>query len=496
MTDYDKLKAILSDRWQRLSKLYWITDKEGNTIKFVPNEFQVDLYDNLWNLNVILKARQLGMSTFIVLFMLDVCLFNSNMNAGIIDATLPDAKKKLKKAKFAYDRLPIELQNSIKLVKDNEQELRFSNGSVITADTTFRGDTLQLLHISEYAKICKTEPIKAEEIRTGALNAVAKGQTVFIESTAEDGEGHFFDLCKRAEELQKTETKLTELDYKFHFFPWWKNEEYELAPLDQNYQTKDEKEYFDTIGVEIGQELCNSKCQWYIKKSVDQKSDMKREYPSSSREAFESSTEDKYYREALIKMKAETPLRICEFPIEQGIEVDIDMDLGRRDYTSIIFSQTIAKELHIVDFLEEQGEALPFYIEAIKKLGYMIGTIWLPHDANNDLLSSEKNVCQQVIDFGYSAELVPKLAIETGINEVRKLLPRCWFRKSTTHKLLRHLEGYSKKWSRQLGVYTGPKHDEHSHAADAFRGLAVRYMDQTKKVENRVQTFKKKKYGY
>jgi hypothetical protein len=86
---------------------------------------------------------------------------------------------------------------------------------------------------------------------------------------------------------------------------------------------------------------------------------------------------------------------------------------------------------------------------------------------------------QQMQDvWGVSkVEIVPKLDIDVGINEVRKLLPKCWFRSSTTKALVDHLEMYQKKWNEVMAVYTGPKHNQHSHAADAFRYLATRYQE-------------------
>jgi hypothetical protein len=54
----------------------------------------------------IAKARQFGFSTEICMLILDDCLFRKNTGAAIIDATIGDAKKKLAKIKFAYDRLP------------------------------------------------------------------------------------------------------------------------------------------------------------------------------------------------------------------------------------------------------------------------------------------------------------------------------------------------------------------------------------------------------
>ena len=74
-----------------------------------------------------------------------------------------------------------------------------SNNSSIRVGTSLRSGTLQYLHISEYGKLCAQFPEKAREVRTGALNTVQAGQVVFIESTAEGQEGHFFDLCEARE---------------------------------------------------------------------------------------------------------------------------------------------------------------------------------------------------------------------------------------------------------------------------------------------------------
>jgi len=423
------------------------------------------------------------MSTFIELFIFDMCFFNDNITAGIIDATLPDAKKKLKKIKFAYEHLAEhmpslseQLKQARPIVKDNEQEIVLSNGSTIYADTTFRGDTVQILHISEYAKICKKDPIKADEIKAGALNSVALGQFVFIESTAEDGYGDFYEKCTRAETLEKQGSKLTELDYKFFFFPWWKQEEYKLEkPAGFGFSTAS-NEYFKELE-DKGVKLDDDQKFWYVKKKEDQGEDMRREFPSTAQEAWESADGDKYYKRIVIELRGNN--QVCEFPIEPGVVIDTDWDLGREDYTSIIFTQTVGKEIRVVDFLEGMGEALPFYNEQLIRKGYLWGKFYLPHDAANNLLSSEKNILQQMQDAwgAGNVEIVPKLDIDVGINEVRKLLPKMWFRKSTTEKLLEHIEKYSKKWSEAMGVYTGPKHDEHSHSADSLRGLAVRYQE-------------------
>ena len=54
-------------RW-RLNNLYWIADKEGRRVRFQMNWAQEALFNEMHHLNVILKARQLGFTTFIQLF--------------------------------------------------------------------------------------------------------------------------------------------------------------------------------------------------------------------------------------------------------------------------------------------------------------------------------------------------------------------------------------------------------------------------------------------
>lgn len=471
MNDQQKLGELLANQEWRLNNLYYIIDKNANKVRFEMNIFQEEVYKNLHYNNIILKSRQLGLSTFVEIFILDNLLFRSNITAGIIDATLPDAKKKLDKVKFAYENFALdyptlreEFLKIRKVVKSNEQEFELNNGSSVTADTTFRGSTIQILHISEYAKICKRDVIKAQEIKTGAFNAVGKGQYIFVESTAEDAEGHFYELSTQAEKLSIEKTELSPLDFKFFFFPWWKEVGYKLQlPIGGFVFSQESKEYFNLLETS-GIKLTDSQKYWYVKKKEVLNDDIKKEYPSTSLESFEASTEDKYYKKEMLAIRARN--QICEFDIQIGHEIDTYWDLGRSKdgYTSIIFLQTIGKELRIVDFLEGMDEHISFYAQELKKKQYFYGKVWLPHDSLYNLLGSEKTIFRQMQDFGFKCGVVKKLGEDIGINEVRKILPSCWFRKSTTVRLIEHLEKFSKKWNEQLGRYTGPREDEHIHA--------------------------------
>jgi len=288
--EFALVRANLSDREWRIDNLYWIKDKNGEAVKFGRNESQREFWDSMWFLNLILKDRQRGFSTLIAIFILDYCLFNSNTTAGIVDITLDDGKKKLAKIDFAYERLPELIKTAIPLKTNNKESIEFCNGSSVTVGTSHRGGTMQLLHISEMGKIAVRFPDRAREIRTGAMNTVAPGCFIFNESTAEGNSGEFYEDCQVARDLQDRKERLTELDYKFHFFGWWQGHENEIDPEGVLIPSELIK-YFSALEEATGFPLSERKRAWYAKKSAQQKDDMKREYPGTPDEAFEAAIE-------------------------------------------------------------------------------------------------------------------------------------------------------------------------------------------------------------
>ena len=100
-TDLEIAEKNLRNPLWRINNLYQIIDKEGKKCTFRLNWAQEELYKNLWYCNIILKARQLGISTFVGILFLDRCLFNSNVAAGIIAHTREDAEVFFKRIKFA-----------------------------------------------------------------------------------------------------------------------------------------------------------------------------------------------------------------------------------------------------------------------------------------------------------------------------------------------------------------------------------------------------------
>lgn len=465
-----------SVRW-RLNNLYWIVNKEGHAELFNMNWAQEALFNGMHYLNVILKARQLGFTTFIQIFMLDAALWNDNIRCGTIAHTLGDAITLFRdKVKFPYDNLPDVLRNRFPIVSSNATELLLANNSSIRVGTSLRSGTLQYLHVSEYGKLCAKFPEKAREVRTGALNTVQAGNLVFVESTAEGQEGHYYELCQVAQSKERVGTKLTELDFKFHFYPWWKSPEYQIDPTGVVVGEED-KRYFAKLQ-KLGIDLTDNQQAWYIKKAENQLSDMKREYPSTPQEAFEAAVEGAYYADELARIEAQG--RVGVYPANPKFLVHTAWDIGHHDYTAIWFFQKMAHRCRVVGYYEVAGEGLPYHALEAQKLaaanGWTLGSHIWPHDGRVTEWGSGKGRVEQALDIGLKVMIGADLSVDDGINAVRSTLPICEFDEGATAAGRKALASYRKEWDEDRGMWRDkPWHGWPSHGSDAFRYLAVSY---------------------
>ena len=78
------IKSRLGDPWWRLNNLYKIEDENGNLVTFKMRPAQRELFEQMHQKNIILKARQLGFSTAIDIYLLDQAIWHKNIKCGII----------------------------------------------------------------------------------------------------------------------------------------------------------------------------------------------------------------------------------------------------------------------------------------------------------------------------------------------------------------------------------------------------------------------------
>lgn len=163
-------------------------------------------------------------------------------------------------------------------------------------------------------------------------------------------------------------------------------------------------------------------------------------------------------------------------------------DLGRSDSTSIWFFRFGPQGLEVVDFYENHGQALSHYFNVLKarteERGYRYVRHYLPHDARAKTLSTQVSILDQFISkYGTGAvAILPALDVLDGIQAARALLesPIRFHSRCDESPLpgvasgLEALRAYRYAWDEVNKVFTRtPVHDWSSHAADAFRYLAL-----------------------
>ena len=394
-TDYKGLESIdprLADRVWRLNNLYTVIDEEGNLVRFKLRPAQLKLLSGIHYKNIILKARQLGFTTFICIFLLDYALFNQNKQIGIIAHTQGDATVIFKKVKIAWDNFPKALKESLRFgtLGDSRAEYEFTNGSVMRISTSLRSGTYQAILITEFGKLCSRFPEKADEIITGTLPAVPSKGLVFIESTAEGEEGHYYEMVNDARESQRLHRALTVKDYKFFFFPWYENPA-DVVSGEVEFP-REVEEYFDKIERTLDITLSKEQKNWYYITSKEQKGKMKQEHPSTPDEAFLTSG-NKLFEGEVIDFQRDTymkePLEIHgDFLIYKkfmkghmyGLGADVSQGV-KRDSSTIVIIDFNTGEI-VLTYKSNTIDPVNFAHE-IKKAALMYGGCIAAPEANN-----------------------------------------------------------------------------------------------------------------
>lgn len=278
-----------------------IKTKSGTVVPFRMNDAQRKLYavakrqqdDGKPVRLIILKARQLGFSTLTEGLIFHACATRKNVNALIV-AHREDATANLfRMSKLFYDELPAPVKPMLRA--SNAQELVFENPSKLRSEREARpglrsrircataggrgigrSDTLQCVHLSEYAFWPDGADGKASTL-AGILQAVPSlpGTMVVIESTANG----FEDFKERWDAAVAGEN-----DFEPVFFAWFENPDYSMPVVPGTEWTPEERD------LKAAYRLTDEQLQWRrwcIANNCGGSLDMfRQEYPASPGEAF------------------------------------------------------------------------------------------------------------------------------------------------------------------------------------------------------------------
>jgi phage terminase large subunit len=189
--------------------------------------------------------------------------------------------------------------------------------------------------------------------------------------------------------------------------------------------------------------------------------------------SFDAAILGAYYGKLMAQAEADG--RLTGVPHDPAALVWTAWDLGIRDSTAIWFAQTIGREIRIIDYYEASGVDLGHYVRELGSRPYLYAGHIVPHDAQARELGTGKSRLEVLQSLGLkNITIAPQHRIEDGINAVRVLLPKCWLDAQKCARGIDALRLYRSEYDDTLRTLrAGPVHDWSSHAADAFRYLAL-----------------------
>ncbi|RLA50116.1 MAG: hypothetical protein DRQ98_13265, partial [Gammaproteobacteria bacterium] len=370
-SDEDFLMNYVTSKLWRMNNLYTIINKAGKRIPFVMNYAQHVVFSEHMRHPrlIILKSRQRGISTHYLIDFYDDAMFGDNLTIGMQSYGLEESAALLKRLDVAWDNFSDGIKEflGLQISKSNTKALGLSNGSIIKIQTSFRGETLQRLHVSELGKIANKNPQKAVELRAGTLQALAMGNRAAIESTAEGMHNAFYTMWYDA----VGHIGLRSLkDFKPVFLSWVDDPDC-IVTIPQTITTED-RAYFTTVEQWLNSDsvsfinlnavtctegvysLSDQQKWWVVAQRRELGELFNQEYPYSPEAAFASVRDGTYYA----RLWSERGTVVESELYDTALGVFTSWDLGMNDTMEIGFWQVWSDSVRLVDYYYNSGEGL------------------------------------------------------------------------------------------------------------------------------------------
>lgn len=201
-----------------------IRDREGNEVPLVPNHAQRCFEERMGRRNIVLKARQMGLTTWIAARFFLRTITAPGVLTVQVAQTREAAESIFRMVQRFYDCLPPKLQKELKRHRNNVGQMSFaaldSEFRILSAAdrNAGRGLTIQNLHCSELSRW----PGDAAATLAGMRAALVPSGELVLESTPNGAFGCFYDEWQQAPERDTVQ----------HFFPWWLEPAYVGRPVE------------------------------------------------------------------------------------------------------------------------------------------------------------------------------------------------------------------------------------------------------------------------
>ncbi|MBS1806354.1 MAG: terminase [Acidobacteria bacterium] len=227
-------------------KLLRVRTKSGSTEPLQPNRVQQAFECTRGQRNIVLKARQLGLTTWAAArFFLKTITQRGTLTLQVAH-TLDSAEEIFRIVHRFVDNLPEQLRGGfLKTSHANSRQICFpkldSEYRVVSAGerNAGRGLTVQNLHCSELARW----PGDPAETLAGLRAALSPTGEQILESTPNGVGGCFYDEWHSAAESGTVK----------HFYPWWLEEQYRLEAVEPDSLSEEERALTTAHGLTLEQ---------------------------------------------------------------------------------------------------------------------------------------------------------------------------------------------------------------------------------------------------
>ena len=173
--------------------------------------------------------------------------------------------------------------------------------------------------------------------------------------------------------------------------------------------------------------------------------------------------------------QAEFDGRITKVPYEATKPVHIIFDLGWSDQTAWWVLQWVGMETRLIRYEETSQTTMSAILARIQTYGYVIDTMWLPHDAQNRTLAAQGKSIEDIVRAaGFNTRILDRVPVADSINAARTMFSKCYFDRENCHQGLQCLRHYRYDVDPDTGNFSQkPLHCHYSHGADAFRYIGL-----------------------
>lgn len=369
-----------------------ILDKDKNLVPFKWNKAQAHFHANRTGRDLILKARQLGFSTYT-----QGEMFRRTVTSTQTTITLAHDAETTQKLRRMADRFyenckfgnvqPLRKYANATLATYPEFD---STSTIATAGNveTGRGDTYTELHGSEVAFWKDAERIVAGAMQGGSPQ-------VTLESTPNGAQGFFYDKCMEALSGGGVWT--------LHFYPWWWDDNYRVDGADIT-PTDAEAELIEKHGLD------HSQIRWRRGKVAELGRLFPQEYPEDVVSCFLTSGNG-YFGDLSGVFTAPMDAEWVE-----GHEYIAGLDFGQTDYTAMpVFDKTTKQQVDLLHINNMEWAEIRNRIKQVYDKWHLRSVIAERNSIGQPNIEALQNMGVYAVAFDTTNE--SKSAIMSNMNE-------------------------------------------------------------------------------